>query len=201
MLMNKIEILSMNNPIRAWIQEHIELSRLKKYLPASLRDQSVLEIGCGNGNGAKLIKKHFNPKKITAVDLDERMISIAKKNNKSATTFFEVGDAANLRYKNDTFDAIFDFAIIHHIPNWKECLRELHRVLKKGGLVIIGDLSIETFNNGIGKSWKIILDHPYEEMYDRESFFAELERLGFEIKTKKIYNSLSVQHFIVIARK
>src|SRR3989338_4670507 len=129
MKLNKIEFFLMNNPVRAALQKKEAqkmraLSQLKK-------GAVVLEIGSGRGVGTKLIKKYFQPQKITAIDLDLKMIVIAKKRNKDPSITFQVGDAAKLPFENKQFDAVFDFGIIHHIPNWKDCLKELKRVLKQ----------------------------------------------------------------------
>jgi ubiquinone/menaquinone biosynthesis C-methylase UbiE len=54
-------------------------------------------------------------------------------------------DASKLDFPDGHFDAVFDFGIIHHIPNWKDCIQELKRVLKPNGEVILEELSIDTF--------------------------------------------------------
>jgi len=200
MLMNKIEFFAMNNPLRAVIQEIIEVKTLQR-LSQLTTGKIVLEIGCGNGTGAKLIKKYFHPKSITAIDLDERMIRIAKRKNSDPSVLFEVADAASLPYKNNIFDAVFDFGIIHHISNWRDCIKELHRVMKSKGELLIEDLSIETFTSGVGKPLRRILAHPYKTMYTRKDFFRYLQEVGFTMQTKKLYAPLGFQYFIVIARK
>lgn len=199
MILNKIEFMLMNNPIRAFIQKNIEIKRLKKYATID-KNKTILEIGCGNGNGTKLIKHYFSPKQIIAVDLDKKMVKIAKKKNKDHSISFEVGNAAKLKYNSNQFDAVVDFGIIHHIPNWKTCLKEIKRVLKPGGELIAEDLSIETFSTPFGKLLKRILKHPYQQMYTTDEFVEELRRLGFQIKTKKEY-SLGIKYFLVIAKK
>jgi len=68
MIVNKLEFLLMNNPIRAHIQDRIEAKEFGR-LSSLPPDKVVLEIGCGNGTGTKLIKKYFSPKEIYAVDL------------------------------------------------------------------------------------------------------------------------------------
>lgn len=72
------------------------------------------------------------------------MIERAKRRVKVPHIAFEVGDASNLMFEDASFDAIFDFGIIHHIPNWQDSLKELHRLLKPGGQLILEDLSIDT---------------------------------------------------------
>lgn len=198
--MNKTEFLAMNNPIRAWVQEVVEIKTLKKYIKLP-HNKLILEIGCGNGTGTKLIKKHFHPKKIEAIDLDPKMIQLAEKRNKDSTISFTVGDAAKLPYKDNMFDVVFDFAIIHHIPNWQDCLKEIKRVLKPGGQFIIEDLSIETFENPLGKLIRKFLDHPYKKMFKRDEFFMYLESQGWHIANRKIFHPLGFQYFIVIAAK
>lgn len=199
MILNKLEFLLMNNPVRAYIQDRLEAKRLRK-LSSLPSGKVVLEIGCGNGTGAKLIKKYFSPKEIYAVDLDERMIKLAKENNTDSSVHFEVGDVSNLKYKSNQFDAIFDFGIIHHIPNWKDCLKELKRVLKPGGELILEDLSIETFNGFFGWIMKKTLKHPYETLYKRNDFIDYLKTLGFNIVREQSYHSM-IKYFVVIAKK
>ena len=199
MKLNKIEFLLMNNPIRNLIQKNIEIKRLRK-LSGLSPNKTVLEIGCGTGNGSKSIKKHFQTDRIYAIDLDKRMIDIAKKKNEDDSISFEVQSATKLKYKNNNFDAIFDLGVIHHIPNWKDCLKELKRVLKPKGQLIIEDLSIETFSTTFGKLMKKVLDHPYKSMHKEDEFVEYLKKIGFKIVVHKKYSTL-IRCFIVVAQK
>ena len=199
MKLNKIEFLLMNNPIRNLIQENIEVKRLRKWSNLS-SNKTVLEIGCGTGNGSKLIKKYFQAKRIYATDLDKRMIDIAKKGSKDDTISFEVQNATKLKYKDNYFDAVFDLGVIHHIPNWKACLKELQRVLKPKGQLIIEDLSIETFSTPFGKLMKKLLDHPYNSMHKEDEFVEYIKKIGFKIVVHKKYSTL-IRYFIVVAQK
>lgn len=199
MKLNKFEFFLINHPIRGLLQDKMEAKEFKKF-SNSESFKKVLEIGCGNGTGTKLIKKYFSPNKIFAIDLDEKMISLAKRNNSDINIFFEIGDATVLKYNSNQFDAIFDFWIIHHIPNWKQCLKELKRVLKPGGQLFIDDLSIESFNLTTGKLWRKSLDHPYKNMYTREEFINYLKNLGFRLINLKIcHPGHLLKYFILVA--
>ena len=190
----------MNNPLRALIQEYIEIKELRKLSQLSV-GLKVLEIGCGNGWGTKLIKKYFNPSEIQAIDLDPKMINIAKKRNSDSKIKFSVADATKLPFKENTFDAIFDFGIIHHIPDWKNCLGELKRVLKPGGQLLIEDLSIETFETSFGKIIRKVLAHPYSAMYKRSEFIQHLKSIGLTISNYRLrYPLNSIQYFVLVAR-
>ncbi len=201
MLLDKFNFWLINTPIRAFFQEQIEIKRMRKYSDLKPR-KKVLEIGCGDGVGARLIKKYFQPKVIHANDIDPKMIYIAKKKVKDNVIFFQVADATNLPFEDGSFDAVFDFDSIHHIEDWRKCLQEIKRVLKPRGEVILEDHSIETYSDTfIGRLCRKIMDHPYETMYTREEFFVELEKIGFKIRTKKICKDFNLIYFLVIGQK
>ncbi len=201
MILNKIEFLLMNNPIRALVQDKIEAKRLKT-ISALPKNKRILEIGCGNGTGTKLIKKYFYPKKIDAIDLDPRMIRIAKRKIKDPNISFKVASATKLPYKKNQFDAVIEFGIIHHIPNWKDCLKELKRVVKPNGKLILEDLSADTWKTFPGSFYKKILDHPYKQMYTEKEFIEYLKELGFKVKKYEKHNPLGlIKYFVVVAQK
>lgn len=187
----------MNNPVRSFMQR-FEAGYLRKI--SSLEQQAtVLEIGCGQGVGTRLINKLFKPKKIVAMDLDEKMVARAKKKTANMKNIdLSVGNAASLQFKDKSFDAVFDFGIIHHIPNWQDCVSEIHRVLKPGGELVMEDLSHETFHNTwLGRFLKRVLHHPYEDMFKRQEFFTHLKKTGFKVE-KKYENRY---WFSLVARK
>jgi ubiquinone/menaquinone biosynthesis C-methylase UbiE len=201
MILNKIEFLVINSRVRAYLQDRFELKDIRS-LSSLPPNKVVLEIGCGNGIGARLIKEYFSTLKIYAIDLDQRMIDMAKRNNRDDSIIFELGDATKLRFKDGQFDAVFDFGVIHHIPNWEDCIRELKRVLKIGGELIIEDYSIETFETTTGRILRKLTNHPYERMYRRIDLIECLKRSGFEIMNEKIYHPLHlIKYFTIIAKR
>jgi len=182
--MNKVEFWLMNNPVRALIQRY-EVRRLRNMTDFIGGD--VLEIGCGQGVGTILIARLFSPKKITAIDLDSKMIERSKRRVHLKHVHFEQGDASALRFENEQFDAVFDFGILHHIPNWKDAVHEIHRVLKPSGQFILEDLSSESFRLPLlGWILRVLLDHPYKAMYKRGEFFEFVQRNGFTVLGRRV---------------
>lgn len=201
MILNKLEFALMNNPLRRFIQDKIEIKELRSRssLPPH---KAILEIGCGSGYGTRLIQRYFQPTKIEAVDLDPRMIVLARKRVQDPTISFRVGSATKLPFKSNTFDAVIEFGIIHHIPNWKKAVEELYRVLTPGGELLLEDLSAETFETPLGKWYKRFLDHPYKKMYRRDEFIDYLQSVGFQIIVQKQYHPLYLlKYFVIIAQK
>lgn len=199
--MNKLEYWIIKSPINnSYLQDLVKIRKLQS-ASSLAKNKVVLEIGCGNGNGSKNIFKRFSPKKIVATDLDQKMVDLAKSRNTNSAITFELGDATKLKYKSNSFDAIFSFGVIHHIPNWEGALVELKRVLKPGGELLIEDLSIETFTTSFGKVLKIFFDHPYKQMFSRVEFLEQLKMLGFEIKFSSKSSLIGLKYFIVVAKR
>lgn len=99
-------------------------------------DGKLLDIGCGNGNLFNCIpdKKY----ELYGVDFAENMISEAKLNCGEKASFL-TADAERLPFDDNTFDIITCNASFHHYIHPDAVLKEMHRVLKTGGTLIIGD--------------------------------------------------------------
>ena len=89
----------------------------------------VLEVGCGNGQWLRLLKKYHPGAELYGVDISEDAVSICKKHGIDAV----FGDARSLPLKNDFFDFVFSFGTVEHFPETKQALLEHIRILKPGG--------------------------------------------------------------------
>ena len=192
-MLNSIEYWAMNNPLRGLVQWHYEAPRLKR-LSNGMAD-NVLEIGCGQGAGARIIYDLFSPQRYVGVDMDPRMIRRARRKARALqnATFVE-GDVSCLELPDASFDLVIDFGIVHHVPNWKDALAEVHRTLKVHGEFLFEDLSLETWERGIGIPFKRITDHPYDQMFRKQEFTDELDALGFSVETHET-SPFSFYHF------
>ena len=175
MKLNWAERWVVNNPTRV-IQQRIEINAFYRMLPLKT-GAVVLEIGCGRGVGAALISEKFQPATVHAMDLDIEMIRKAQqrlKNNNRARTDFYVGDVLHLPYKDATFDAVFGFGVLHHVPDWKGGLAEIVRVLKKGGCYFFEELYPSLYQNFITRH---ILLHPAENRFKSEDWKDALQEM------------------------
>lgn len=100
------------------------------------RGAKVLEVGCTSGMFTFAMQRlGFD---VTGFDLDEGAVEIARgyaKGNSLENIQFETGDAHDLsRFADDTFDHVFSFQSYRYFQDLDKALREVHRVLKPGGV-------------------------------------------------------------------
>lgn len=198
--MNKFESLIFNSPLRTFAQEIIEIRALRKRVRIKAHKE-VLEIGCGNGSGTRLLHKYFRPKKLVGIDIDPKRIAEAKTYSKEKNISYEVADVAKLPFTSESFDIVFDFSVLYHSQEWKKALVEIRRVLKPGGQFILEDLSVEGLGRDFGKMFRRLFMHTYKRPYKRQEFFAFLVSQGWHLTSKRVFSPLGFEYLIVIAAK
>ena len=165
-------------------------------------NKKILEIGCGNGTGTKFIKQFFQPLELIATEYDESLVKVACKINSGSNISIEQGNATALRFADDEFDAVVELSVIHHIPEWEKCLDEMYRIIKPGGMFIIKELSIETFETFFGSISRRFVDHPYDDMLRKDEFLNYLQTKGFKILDCRPHSMLGfLSDFLLVAQK
>ena len=110
---------------------------------SSLQEGRILDLGTGPGYLPIEIAKRIPSIRVVGIDLGKRLIEIAKGNARKAdldqNLQFEVGNAANLRFGDDSFDMIISTGMFHALKDPVKVLRECYRVLKSGGEAWIFD--------------------------------------------------------------
>jgi len=138
MRLGTFEFMAMNNPVRRFIQKHIEFKTFNRFLEKreiDLNGKTILDVGCGSGYSTELIFRKYTPARLIAFDLMPEQICLAVKRNIPVDFF--VGDATNIDIDNRICGAAFVFGILHHIPRWQKAVDEISRVLEPGGFLLI----------------------------------------------------------------
>jgi ubiquinone/menaquinone biosynthesis C-methylase UbiE len=179
MIVNWPERIWVNSPLRRWIQQK-EARFFKKLrnLPTAGR---CLEIGCGCGVGAKIINAAFTPASIDARDIDPQMINLARRQQKAwelERLRLLAGDAQYLPYRSASFDAVFNFGIVHHLEDWQQGILEVARVLRPGGVFYFEEIYPPLYANPL---FKYLLDHPRENRFHGPEFRAHLSNCGLTL--------------------
>ena len=99
--------------------------------------RAVLEVGCGLGTDfiqfARAGAKGF------AMDLSERSLALAanRLRTEGLSGFLSQGDAERVPFKDGTFDLVYSWGVLHHTPDTAAAARELVRVCKPGGEILV----------------------------------------------------------------
>ena len=158
------ERLAVNTPVRV-LQQSIEINWMTRVCQAR-GFARALEVGCGRGAGARLIKRRFKPAEFHATDLDVEMMRKAGRylsSQERETILLCAADLLALPYPSGSMDAVFGFGVLHHIPDWRAGLEEVIRVLKPGGFYFLEEIYPTLYQNFITRR---ILVHPHRDRFD-----------------------------------
>jgi ubiquinone/menaquinone biosynthesis C-methylase UbiE len=100
--------------------------------------KDVLEVGCGAGSD--LIRFAQNGANITGIDLSHESVKLARARLKlygyKGKVFVADGEKLSL-FRNDRFDLVYSWGVLHHTPDTSQAISEIHRVTKHGGEICI----------------------------------------------------------------
>ena len=107
--------------------------------------QTLLDIATGTGDFALLAAQMLKPRKVIGADISEGMIEIGRQKVKEAhledIITFEKQDCLDLSYPDESFDAVTAAFGIRNFQSLDKGLSEMCRVLKKGGMLSIVELT------------------------------------------------------------
>lgn len=105
---------------------------------AELRGKDVLEIGCGRGGGASYLADAMEPQMYVGVDFNRRAVAFDRRNYAAQKNLrFVAGDAHAIPFPDARFDVALNVESSHHYSDLDRFLREVHRVLKPGGVFLM----------------------------------------------------------------
>lgn len=116
--------------------------------------EDVLDIGTGLGHLALEMADIVGPEgKIVGMDLNEPMLEFARiRCEAKAWIEFKAGDASQLPFKNESFDAAVSVQVYEYITDTHQVLKELNRILKPGGRAVI-----------VASDWKSTIWHSTDQ--------------------------------------
>ncbi|MBS3149665.1 class I SAM-dependent methyltransferase [Candidatus Woesearchaeota archaeon] len=165
-------------------------------LLGNIKGKKVLDAGCGSGVYSRLLAE--KGAQVYGIELSSEMVDLAKKHCAGMDIDFKQGSINKLPYANNTFDTIIASLVIHYLKNPETALKEFHRVLKKGGILIFSTTHpvLESFTkirNNKGKNEIILSNYFSKGKYYWTLHNSKVKipsyRTGFGLLSRLVYNS------------
>ncbi len=153
---------------------------------------NVLDIGSADGVFTKVILDRTQAKKVIGIDVLKKSVDWANKHwSKNKKLEFKVGNAHNLKFKDNSFDAVFALEVMEHVPSPQKVFKEVKRVLTKDGYAIFLVPSDNTLFKAIWFYWTKfdrgrIWDDCHIQSYSSQNKLSDhAKRAGLKIEVDK----------------
>jgi len=157
------------------------------------RHWKALDVATGTGHTAFALAPHVAA--VIGIDLTGAMLAEAERlrqDRSIANILFQIGDVHQLPFDDESFDIVTCRRAAHHFSNVKLAVAEMHRVLRRGGIILIDDRSVPE-DDSLDRCMNL-LDTYHDESHVREYRPSEwkwmLEEDGFRLEAMEPY----IQH-------
>jgi 2-polyprenyl-3-methyl-5-hydroxy-6-metoxy-1,4-benzoquinol methylase len=174
---NHAERMDANVPILSRDRREFHLDRYR-FAAAYADGRHVADIACGTGYGSALLANEGHAMHVTGVDIDAEATAYAESTYGNEVVAFFCASADQTGLGTEAFDLIASFETIEHVPDDLALLREMARLLKKGGQLVISTPN----------EWDCAGHPHHRRTYDRERFEKVLKE-RFEIEAMYNQNS------------
>ena len=105
---------------------------LRDFYSGDIENLTVLEIGLSTGLIARVLSNHFG--KFVGIGIDKPAVEYAANQFSDRNISFSVADSMDLAFEADQCDVVICAQVYEHVPAVAQLIREIHRVLKPGGV-------------------------------------------------------------------
>ena len=145
----------------------------------------VLDVGCGQGKSFRPLIEYFGPQRLIGIDAEQKCLQRARREASRESTAIELqrGDAAALGLPDASVDLVFCHQTFHHLVRQEMALREFHRVLKPGGVLLFAESTRAYIH-----SWiiRLLFRHPMHLQRSAEEYMAMIRQQGFRFEERNV---------------
>ena len=132
--------LGYESEVMHYIQSRTAEKEARFFLPHLRSGMSLLDCGCGPGTITAGLADAVSPGNVVGIDMDAGQIEFARSNATArgiTNVRFETGSVYELPFPDNSFDAVFANALLHHLGEPVRALVEMRRVLKPNGVIAV----------------------------------------------------------------
>lgn len=147
-------------PQAVWYYDRVIPQMIKQLSPNS--DTVILDAGCGPGvHSIRVAKMGYQ---VHAIDFSRQVLDEARRRASSAGVLdritFEPGDLTQLQFADESFECVFSWGVVIHVPDAAAAFRELARIVKPGGRLAIQLINAASFDGRIEGMMRFLLRRP-----------------------------------------
>jgi 2-polyprenyl-6-hydroxyphenyl methylase / 3-demethylubiquinone-9 3-methyltransferase len=180
-----------------------------------VQPKKVLEVGCGRGFYLQALSYFSFLKEIHGIDLNKQYLAKAKKVCKDKRITLQKGSIYELPYPAGSFDFVLASEILEHLTDDAAALKEIKRVLKPGGTLVItvpneqfpflwdplNWILMRVFNTHVNKNiwWLAGMWADHEKLYTKERLARTVRNQGFSIQDAQgfVHHCWPLSHFLL----
>ena len=156
------------------------------------KKSKILDLGCSVGISTKFLKEEFEDNIVEGLDLSPYFLSVAVQRNieKELDIKYFHANAEDIPKPDDYYDLVSCSFVFHEVPYYAtiNILKEIKRILKPNGILIITDLDREYLAKRLEgnkfRKWAFEITEPHIDEYYNTDFFKLLSDEGFSFVTK-----------------
>jgi ubiquinone/menaquinone biosynthesis C-methylase UbiE len=143
-------------------------------------DERILDVGCGDGYYDRKLVIRSNCR-VEAIDARPHRIATARVRNPHPNVRYYVMSGEHLGFQTASFDKVLSLCVLEHIRDDHGSLKEMARVLRPGGRLVITCDSLS--NRGVSDALRQAHSRRYAvwRFYTRERLAAALQQVGFTV--------------------
>lgn len=178
-----------------------------------IEKDKILEVGCGNGYYLSLLNRMGLNLDLTGIDIDQLALTDAAKFISDKSVKLMLADASKIPSPQNSFDKIVMSEVIEHVDDEEAVLKEVLRVLKKGGILSLTTCNIDypffwdpinwtlqhLFGTHIKSGFWAGIWNQHTRLYKKDQIEKLIKNAGFKIEQSESLTSwcLPFNHYIV----
>jgi ubiquinone/menaquinone biosynthesis C-methylase UbiE len=182
---------------KSWRTDYLRGAQRKLISLLDIQENiNFLDVGCGTGFAVgETAKLADNNGQFYGIDLSAKMIEKAKSNFGGRDNFhFVQANAELIPLNDDFFDIIICTNSFHHYLHPDKALREMHRLLKKGGRTYVLDPTADNWIAKIADKTMKLLQHEHLKLYSTREFQQMFGNAGLKYATSQKIKMFSKVH-------